>query len=139
MVSFDGRLTYCNAGHNPPLLFGPNGFRRRLATGGLIIGAFQQATFEEEQLQLDPGDTLVVFSDGVSEAMNVEGEQFGEERLVSCVQNNRELPPGNLLECILETVQQFRADSEQSDDLTVFILRYLGANLRNESSAANCE
>ncbi len=84
IVSFDGCLTYCNAGHNPPLLFGPNGFRRRLATGGLIIGAFQQATFEEEQLQLDPGDTLVVFSDGVSEAMNVEGEEFGEERLVSC-------------------------------------------------------
>lgn len=124
-LSSAGRLTYCNAGHNPPLLFGPDGFRRRLERGGLIVGAFQQATFEEETLQLDPGDTLVVFSDGISEALNSRGEEFGEDRLVSCVEANRELPPANLLECVLEKVQEFRADAVQSDDLTLLILRNL--------------
>jgi steroid delta-isomerase-like uncharacterized protein len=124
MLSCDGCLTYCNAGHNPPLLFGRRGLRR-LEQGGVIVGAFQHAVFEEETLQLEPGDTLVVFSDGVSEAMNADGEEFGEERLVSCVEANREMPPAKMLECILETVQQFRADAVQSDDLTVFILRYI--------------
>ena len=122
-LSCDGRLTYCNAGHNPPLLFGPDGLRRRLEKGGLIIGAFKQATFEEETLQLDPGDTLVVFSDGISEALNADGQEFGEDRLVCCVEANRELPPANLLECVLEKVQDFRADAVQNDDLTVLILR----------------
>ena len=124
MLSCDGCLTYCNAGHNPPLLFGRRGVRR-LEQGGLIVGVFQQASFEEEKLQLEPGDTLVVFSDGVSEAMNSDGEEFGEERLASCVEDNREMPPAKLLECILESVQRFRADAPPSDDLTVFILRYM--------------
>jgi predicted ester cyclase len=124
MLSCDGCLTYCNAGHNPPLLFGRRGVRR-LEQGGLIVGVFQQASFEEEKLQLEAGDTLVVFSDGVSEAMNSEGEEFGDERLVSCVEGNRDLPPTRILECILETVQRFRANAPPSDDLTVFILRYM--------------
>jgi sigma-B regulation protein RsbU (phosphoserine phosphatase) len=124
MLSGDGGLTYCNAGHNPPLLFGRNGLRCRLGTGGPIVGAFHSATFEEETLQLNPGDTLVVFSDGVPEAMNGDGEEFGEERLVSCLEANREMPSARLLECVLDTVQQFRADAVQSDDLTILILRY---------------
>ena len=123
MLSADSRLTYCNAGHNPPLLFGLNGFRRRLTAGGLIVGAFQHVTFEEETLQLDPGDTLVIFSDGISEALNSKGEEFGEDRLVSCLETNRDLPVPHLLKCVLDTVQQFRDDAAQSDDLTVLILR----------------
>jgi sigma-B regulation protein RsbU (phosphoserine phosphatase) len=70
---------------------------------------------------------LVVFSDGISEALNSHGEEFGEDRLVSCVEANRELAPANLLECVLEKVQEFRADAVQSDDLTLLILRQLEA------------
>jgi steroid delta-isomerase-like uncharacterized protein len=125
-LSCDGRLTYCNAGHNPPLLIGKCGFRR-LDKGGLIVGVFEHATFEEETVQLDPGDTLIVFSDGISEALNPDGDEFGEERLVSCMETNRELPSAILLECVLETVQQFRGDAAQNDDLTLLVLRYLGA------------
>jgi serine phosphatase RsbU (regulator of sigma subunit) len=125
-LSCDGRLTYCNAGHNPPLLIGKGGLRR-LDKGGLIVGVFEQATFEEETVQLDPGDTLIVFSDGISEALNPDGDEFGEERLVSCVETNRELPPAILLECVLDTVQRFRADAAQNDDLTLLVLRYVGA------------
>jgi steroid delta-isomerase-like uncharacterized protein len=128
-LSCDGRLTYCNAGHNPPLLFGSRGLRRRLESGGLIVGAFQEATFEEETMQLDPGDTLVVFSDGISEALNADGEEFGEDRLISCLDANRELTPAGLLECVLEKVRVFRAEAAQNDDLTVLILRTQAAQV----------
>ena len=139
VLSCDGWLTYCNAGHNAPLLFGRRGLRR-LGQGGTIVGAFKHTTFEEEELQLDPGDTLVVFSDGISEAMNPDGEEFGEDRLVSCARANCDLEPAKLLECILEAVQHFRADALQNDDLTVCILRYLGApTCDNESSAGTRE
>jgi sigma-B regulation protein RsbU (phosphoserine phosphatase) len=74
----DGRLTYCNAGHNPPLLIGRDGIRR-LEAGGLILGVFPQAIYDQETLTLEPGDLRVMFSDGVTEAVNAASEQFGEE------------------------------------------------------------
>ena len=126
VLSCDGTLTYSNAGHNPPLLIG----RRRMCRldkGGLILGAFPQATFEEETLQLEPGDLLVAFSDGVTEARNPGDEEFGEERLVSTVEANWELTPNALLDCLLDTIHQFSAGAELSDDLTLLVLRYVGA------------
>jgi len=125
-TSNDHRTT--NFRTDPPFLFDRCGLSR-LEQGGTIVGVFQEAAFEEEKLQLEAGDTLVVFSDGVSEAMNADGEEFGENRLVSCVEANRAMPPAKLLECILETVQQFRADATPTDDLTVFILRYMPAQV----------
>lgn len=66
-LSTDGRLTYCNAGHNPPLLIGERGVLR-LETGGMVIGAFERTLFDEQTLQLEAGDLLVAYSDGVTEA-----------------------------------------------------------------------
>jgi phosphoserine phosphatase RsbU/P len=103
VLSDDGRLTYCNAGHNPPFLVGQSGLRR-LERGGLIVGAFTDATFEEETLQLDAGDTLVVFSDGVTEALNTDWDEFGQEQLISCVIAHLQLPPVALLKCVLDAV-----------------------------------
>jgi sigma-B regulation protein RsbU (phosphoserine phosphatase) len=125
VLSRDGRLTYCNAGHNPPILVGRRG-TRRLDTGGLILGPFPDATFEEETLQLDPGDVLVVFSDGVSEAMSASGEEFGEDRLLACVNAHRNLPPQGLLDRLFSTVREFTVGAEQSDDVTALVLRYGG-------------
>jgi predicted ester cyclase len=125
VLSPDGRLAYCNAGHNPPILFGQCGVKR-LDSGGSIIGAFERATFDEETLQLEPGDLLVAFSDGVTEARNPDGEEFGEERLLACIERHRELAPTALLACLLETVQQFSAGTGQRDDLTALVLRYSG-------------
>ena len=90
----DGRLTYCNAGHNPPILVGRSGVRR-LETGGLILGLFPHAIYEEETLQLEDGDTLVVFSDGVTEALNAAGDEFGEERLLPCIERAPRQPAGS--------------------------------------------
>jgi phosphoserine phosphatase RsbU/P len=122
-LSPDGRLTYSNAGHNPPVLLGRNGVRR-LDKGGLILGLFPQATYEEETLELEDGDTLVVFSDGVTEAMNTAGDEFGEERLLPCLNEHRGSTPEKLRDRILASVRTFAASAAQNDDLTALVLRY---------------
>jgi len=119
----DGRLTYSNAGHNPPILIGRNGVRR-LETGGLILGLFPHATYEEETLTLDDGDTLVVFSDGVTEAVNAAGEEFGEPRLLQCVEEHHNSAPEALRDSILAAVRTFAASAAQNDDVTALVLRY---------------
>jgi phosphoserine phosphatase RsbU/P len=119
----DGRLTYSNAGHNPPIIIGRSGIRR-LETGGLILGLFPHATYEEETLQLEEGDTLVIFSDGVTEATNQTGDEFGEQRLLPCIEQYRDSTPEVLLDRILETVKTFAESAAQPDDLTALVLRY---------------
>jgi serine phosphatase RsbU (regulator of sigma subunit) len=118
----EGRLTYCNAGHNPPVLIGRRGVQR-LERGGLIAGAFVQASFDEETIQLDPGDMVVAFSDGLTEAQNAEGEDFGDDRMVAVVQANRNREPAVLLEALLQEANGFRGAADQNDDLTVLVLR----------------
>ena len=119
----DGRLTYCNAGHNPPLLIGRDSIRR-LETGGLILGVFPQAIYDQETLTLEPGDLLVMFSDGVIEAFNAAGEEFGEERLRTCLDANRQRSPAELLERLLSSVRSFASGASQYDDVTALVLRY---------------
>jgi phosphoserine phosphatase RsbU/P len=101
-INPDGRLTYCNAGHNPPLIISPGNSTqvRRLECGGPIVGLFELATFDEETVTLQPGDWLIVFSDGVSEAMSASGDEYGENRIVTVVERNKELEPRQLLEAM---------------------------------------
>ena len=120
----DGELTYCNAGHNPPLLVGKSGVRR-LTTGGLIVGLFEEAEYEQEVVTMSPGDTLVIFSDGVSEATNAEGTEFGDGRLLKCVQAcASDIEPHELVERVLSGVREFTVGEPQSDDITVLVVRY---------------
>jgi phosphoserine phosphatase RsbU/P len=121
----DGRLTYSNAGHNPPFVIGRSGVRR-LETGGTILGLFEKASFEEETLQLQPGDVLVAFSDGLSEAMSATGEEFGDERILACLKANGSAPPPDLMERLLTSVREFSQGAVQSDDITVLVVRYGG-------------
>jgi len=121
----DGQLTYCNAGHNPPVLMGRGGIRR-LETGGLILGLFPRAIYEQETLALEPGDLLAIFSDGVTEALNAAGEEFGEERLLACLDANRQCRPPEVLERLLSAVRGFTAAAAQHDDVTALVLRYGG-------------
>jgi len=122
-LSSDGLLTYSNAGHNPPVLLHSNGIRL-LETGGLLLGAFNDVVYQEDTIQLEDGDVLVVFSDGVTEAMNQEGAEFGEERLLSCVSAHRGAAATELLDCLLGMVREFTAGAPQSDDITAMVLRY---------------
>ncbi len=121
----DGRLTYTNAGHNPPFLVQKAG-PRRLETGGMIVGLFDSARYDEETLQLEPGDFVVVFSDGVSEAASAAGEEFGDDRILECIRKNRTASLDQLLACLLGAVREFCTGAVQSDDMTVLIMRYTG-------------
>jgi sigma-B regulation protein RsbU (phosphoserine phosphatase) len=119
----DGRLIYCNAGHNPPLVIGANGFRR-LERGGPIVGLFEGANYEEETVQLSAGDWLVVFSDGVSEALSAGGEEYGESRILTCVNANDAGDPQKMLEALFADVREFASGAPQNDDITAMVLRY---------------
>ncbi len=121
----DGTLTYCNAGHNAPLLVSASGIRR-LETGGVVLGLFQHASFEEETLTLQPGDLIVLFSDGVTEAMNAADEEFTDDRLIACANAHRGETPQQALEALLADVHAFCAGEPQSDDVTVVMVRYNG-------------
>ena len=125
----DGRLTYCNAGHNPPLVIsgsGPSAKVRRLEQGGPIVGLFEMAAYDEETVTLAPGDWLIVFSDGVSEAMSATGDEYGDDRIVKCVEANTSLEPRQLLEALFADVRLFATGAAQSDDITGMVLRYGG-------------
>jgi serine phosphatase RsbU (regulator of sigma subunit) len=121
----EGRLLYCNAGHNPPLIIGSTGVRR-LERGGPIVGLFEAAIYEEEGVTLQRGDWLVIFSDGISEAMSATGEEYGEARIIRCVEANAGLEPQRLLEALFTDVREFARGAAQSDDITGMVLRYGG-------------
>ena len=125
MLAADGRLTYCNAGHNAPVLVTKSDVRR-LETGGVVLGLFAQASFDEETVTLNRGDVIVAFSDGVTEAMNPAGEEFTDERLLASIDANRGKAPQALLDALLHDVRAFCGDATQSDDMTVVLLRYNG-------------
>jgi serine phosphatase RsbU (regulator of sigma subunit)/pSer/pThr/pTyr-binding forkhead associated (FHA) protein len=120
-----GGLTYSNAGHNPPILLLSSG-HRRLDKGGLVLGFFETATYEQETIALAPGDTLVAFSDGVTEAFNADEEEFGDDRLIAVVDRRRGDPPQTIVDAIAAEVRAFSGSVAQGDDVTVAVLRYDG-------------
>jgi sigma-B regulation protein RsbU (phosphoserine phosphatase) len=126
IVSPDGRFAYCNAGHNPPLLVKTNGEMSKLDIGGCVLGLFADNHYEEGRVSLDPGDLIVLFSDGLPEAIDPEGNEFGDARIEALVAQNLGLAPSALLDLIMQEVNQFSAGAPPRDDLTIFVLRYKG-------------
>jgi sigma-B regulation protein RsbU (phosphoserine phosphatase) len=125
MIGPDGAFTYCNAGHNAPLLVSGSEIRR-LETGGVVLGLFEHASFEEESLTLKPGDLIIAFSDGVTEALDPSGEEFTDDRLLDCARAHLGEHPQQVLDALLGDVRTFCADATQSDDITVVMVRYNG-------------
>ena len=115
------RLVYVNCGHNPPVHLRQDGTVERLWATATVIGLFEQWECTAGELQLDPGDFLLVFSDGVTEALRNE-EEFGEARLIEELQAHSRLPLDEIVTAIFSCVQEFSA-GEQSDDLTLLIAR----------------
>jgi serine phosphatase RsbU (regulator of sigma subunit)/pSer/pThr/pTyr-binding forkhead associated (FHA) protein len=118
-----GRLEYCNAAQNPPLLFS-GGTMRRLETGGTLIGAFPDASYQRGEVQLADGDTLVLFSDGITEAIDAAGEDFREDGIVRAVEPRLGRSPDQILRALFDALAAFTAGVEQRDDLTAVIVRY---------------
>jgi sigma-B regulation protein RsbU (phosphoserine phosphatase) len=120
----DGSLTYCNAGHNPALLFGRNRVRK-LDVGGPIVGMLEDARFDEEAVRLAPGESVVVFSDGISEAHNAAGEEYGEDRILAVVQRHAGSVPQEMVDQLFVDVRQFCGPLPQRDDMTALVIQYL--------------
>lgn len=121
----DGLLTYCNAGHNPPLIYGPEGVRR-LESGSMPVGMFDFAQYADATERLLAGEVLVVYSDGVTEALNVEGEEFGEDRLATIVTEQHGQDAPTILNAIVRGVQTFARGAAQHDDVTAMVVKYTG-------------
>jgi serine phosphatase RsbU (regulator of sigma subunit) len=124
VLAADGTLTYCNAAQNPPLVFGAGTGVRRLETGGTLVGAFPQTRYERDAVRLDDGDVVVVYSDGVTEAMNGDGEEFGEDRVRAVVQQALTRTPDGILLALFDAVRAFAGGSAEHDDLTAMVIRY---------------
>jgi serine phosphatase RsbU (regulator of sigma subunit)/pSer/pThr/pTyr-binding forkhead associated (FHA) protein len=121
-----GRLSYVNAGHNPPLLVRADGTSSRLDEGGLVLGMFDNVAYQEGAARLEPGDTLLVYSDGVTETWSRDGDEFGEERLLELVTGSRQVPPRELQEEVLRELDRFSEGARATDDRTLVVLRRNG-------------
>ncbi|MYD88222.1 MAG: SpoIIE family protein phosphatase [Acidobacteria bacterium] len=119
----DGRLVYCNAGHNAPVLVTASGVSR-LDTGGMVVGLFDGVPFEEGTAVLQPADYVVLFSDGVSEAMNGDEEEYGDDRLLECLADTTGSACEPRLQAILASVERFTASAPQHDDVTAMVVTY---------------
>jgi sigma-B regulation protein RsbU (phosphoserine phosphatase) len=115
-------LTYCNAGHNPPLFFNHKGCQR-LCTGGTVVGIFSDAEYEQETIRMQSGDLLVAYTDGISECVNEYGEEFGEERLVEVIQQHRDRSAEDLQKIVVEHVLNWAYEQERDDDMTLIVAK----------------
>jgi sigma-B regulation protein RsbU (phosphoserine phosphatase) len=117
------KLTYVNAGHNPPILIRDNQIIR-LSEGGIILGVMKTIMpYNSNSIQLQSGDKIIMFTDGVSEAMNPYSEEFSENRLEQLALTTSNYPSGETLQKIKTEIEQFAQGAPQSDDLTMMIIR----------------
>jgi serine phosphatase RsbU (regulator of sigma subunit) len=116
-------MRFINAGHNPPLVIRRNGNPEYLEASGIPIGMMDFNTWKEESVMLEPGDFILVFTDGIPEAMNRGGDQFGDERLEKYLLDNCDKTPGKLLKSLMTEVDNFIGDNPRSDDITLIALR----------------
>ena len=115
------RLAYVNAGHNAPFVVRADGSHERLREGGAVLGVFGTANYELGLAQLSPGDRVILFTDGVTEACDPSGEEFGEARLLRLLQDHRKLSADELQAKILAVVAEF-SGSRWQDDATLVVL-----------------
>ena len=122
---YDGRyhrLTYSNGGHLPPILIAQDGAVRRLETGGTVVGLFDRMTYQEGAVEMQAGEIFLAYSDGVTEPENDFGE-FGEQRLIDLVRDNRNLPLAQISQIVTMAVDDWIGDKEQPDDVTLVLAR----------------
>ena len=119
-------LNYVNGGHNAPMLFrgSHNGHEvLRLGAGGPPIGLMDGSVYQQGTITLEPGDVLVGYTDGISEAMNRADEEWGEDRLTDAIRSNRSAPARELIDRIMQAADAFVADAPQYDDMTTIVVR----------------
>jgi phosphoserine phosphatase RsbU/P len=117
------RFRFCNGGHETPLVFRAGGGCMELSAGGPALGILDSFRFEEGEVELAPGDLLVMYSDGITEAMSPLHELFGRERLGELLRSVQELPARELAAKVVETVRRHENGAPQSDDITLVVVR----------------
>jgi sigma-B regulation protein RsbU (phosphoserine phosphatase) len=120
----EGRMEYGQGGHNPPMLVPVQGDPVYEPSGGMPLGVFDEAKFGQRQLDLKPGETLLIYTDGVTEAMNPKRELFGEERLKEVVRGQAILSPEKLTQRVVAEVAKFANGAEPSDDITLLAIQH---------------
>ena len=123
----NGRMEYGQGGHNPPILLPAQGEPVYEPSGGMPLGVFEDAKFGQRQLDLKPGETLLIYTDGVTEAMNPKKELFGEERLKDAVRGQARGSAEQLTQRVVEAVVKFARGAEPSDDITLLAIKHRGA------------
>jgi serine phosphatase RsbU (regulator of sigma subunit) len=118
-----GALRYCNAGHFPPILLGQDKEVRMLESSGPLLGALTGAEYQCVELMLEPGDTLVVYSDGVVECRNPEGEEFGLDRLIAAFSQAKQPSAHATLMMLLAVVQEFANGTPMADDMSLMLIQ----------------
>jgi sigma-B regulation protein RsbU (phosphoserine phosphatase) len=119
-----GMLTYCNCGHNPPLVIRGDGAREKLMLTGLPLGVMPDAEYATRAIVLAAGDRLFLYTDGVTEASTEDGAEFGEWRLEAAIDELRHSPARNMVEDLVQRVDAFAAGAPQADDITCLALIY---------------
>jgi sigma-B regulation protein RsbU (phosphoserine phosphatase) len=112
-----------NAGHNPPLLVRADGTVETLQEGGMVLGLFDSVPYADGAVDLRRGDTLVIYSDGVTETWNAAGDEFGEDGLTAVVVRGRELDSAALQDEVLRELERFSAGAKATDDRTLIVLK----------------
>ena len=120
-----GSLVFSNAGHNPPLLIRESGEEERLEAMGTVLGVLPEIGYEEKRQEFRPGDLLVIYSDGVTEAESPEGEEFGEQRLADLLVAHRHEPAAEIVERVIQAVAEWIAGAPPADDVTIVVARRL--------------
>jgi serine phosphatase RsbU (regulator of sigma subunit) len=118
-----GRLTYVNAGHNPPILIRADGSIERLTEGGMVLGLLESVPYADGKIELRPGDVLLVYSDGVTETWSPEDQEFGDEGLLAVATRGRTLDAASLQREILQELETFAAGGKATDDRTLIVLK----------------
>ncbi len=114
---------FSNAGHNPPFLIDSAKEVTRLTKGGTVLGFMEDYQFEEDSIKLNTGDTVIIYSDGITEALNKQNEEFGEDRLLTILTENMKSTADTLIEKVFNAIKTFVNDMPQSDDITIVVIK----------------
>ncbi len=121
-----GQVTFGNAGHNPPLLLGAGDWEYKRSRPGLVLAGMEGVQYKSGSLQMEPGDVLFLYTDGVTEATDTANQLFGEERLKACLNGMTDAKPEALCKAVLADVDRFAGEAPQFDDITMLCLQYRG-------------
>jgi sigma-B regulation protein RsbU (phosphoserine phosphatase) len=122
----NGILQYCNAGHNPPYLISEDGPKQLEIVGGIMVGYLHEFEYESKTITLKPGDTLFLYTDGVTEAQDDKEVEFEDSKLEKCLSNTNGSPLSDIIDGVFNAVNEHTKGIDQSDDITTLAIRYNG-------------